>query len=293
MAYRLRRAETVADGVRRVIREEVECAASNLREPADPVTAVHEARKSVKKVRALLRLVSPRLREPFGAANLMLRDASRRISGLRDADVMIETLASVGQRFPEASYDELRQKLVAHRRRAPGRAAKIVASEMERAVDALAGCLIGEEFGALPGLEATYRKGRAALAEAEKNPTIESLHELRKRVKDHWYHIRLIKPLWNDILETREKNLKAIETWLGDDHNLAVLLETHPHEGLKPSVDELRKELENSALELARSLYVEKPRVFVNHIEELWDAWKAKPIEQAQMAVTRKKRSAA
>ena len=160
MAYRLRRSETVADGVRRVIREEIESAAAGLRELSDPVKAVHEARKSVKKVRALLRLVSPKLREPYGPANLMLRDASRRISALRDADVMIETLDALIQRFPDVNLDELRLKLVAARKRAPKQTARIVANEMERAVAGLAEWTIGEEFRALPGLEATYRKGR-------------------------------------------------------------------------------------------------------------------------------------
>ena len=92
-----------------------------------------------------------------------------------------------------------------------------------------------------------------------------------------------MKPLWNATLETREKNLKSVETWLGDDHNLAVLLETHPHEGLKSKVDEYRKELENSALELSRSLYAEKPKVFVSHIEQLWTRGRHRPSSRRRL----------
>src|SRR5262249_41582496 len=76
-----------------------------------------------------------------------------------------------------------------------------------------------------PGLRATYRAGRKALARARKDPGAQTYHELRKRVKDHWYHMRLLENLWSDVISAYEKSLKDLETWLGDDHNLAVLRE--------------------------------------------------------------------
>ena len=76
-----------------------------------------------------------------------------------------------------------------------------------------------------PGIENTYRAGRAALARVRKNPRPENLHELRKRVKDHWYHIRLLESLWTGVMSAYEKSLKDLETWLGNDHNLVVLRE--------------------------------------------------------------------
>ena len=61
MAYHLESGETVPEGIRRVIREEIESAAGQLAGKGDPNRdeAIHEARKSVKKIRGALRLVRP------------------------------------------------------------------------------------------------------------------------------------------------------------------------------------------------------------------------------------------
>jgi hypothetical protein len=51
-------------------------------------------------------------------------------------------------------------------------------------------------FAALePGFEMTFRKGRTAFALAQKRPGPKNYHDWRKRVKDHWYHVRLMEDL--------------------------------------------------------------------------------------------------
>ena len=44
------------------------------------------------------------------------------------------------------------------------------------------------------GLLRSYRDGRKAFAQARREPSIEALHTWRKRVKDLWYHERLLAP---------------------------------------------------------------------------------------------------
>jgi CHAD domain-containing protein len=95
MAFRLKRRRAIAAQLRRVVRDALEEAAAHLRgsEPRDE--AIHDARTAIKKVRAVLRL----LRDPLGARydreNDRLRDAGRRLSALRDADALEETLRSL------------------------------------------------------------------------------------------------------------------------------------------------------------------------------------------------------
>ena len=55
--------------------------------------------------------------------------------------------------------------------------------------------------------------------------TAQDLHDWRKRVKDHWYHVRLLAGLWPDVMTSFEWTLKDLETKLGDHHNLEVLKE--------------------------------------------------------------------
>jgi hypothetical protein len=103
MSYRLEPGEGVADGVRRIVAEELDSATDGLRKgaagtPEDRDTAIHEARKSLKKTRSALRLVradlKPKTRTKESAA---MRDAGRRLSGARDAQVMLDTLAKVAK----------------------------------------------------------------------------------------------------------------------------------------------------------------------------------------------------
>jgi CHAD domain-containing protein len=294
MGYRLKRSETVPEGIHRVLCEEIESAAAGLRHPGNSETAVHEARKSIKKVRALLRLMSPKLKEPFGDANVVLREAARHLSALRDAVVLVSTLDALKERFAgdsrTKSLGRLRTSLL--RRRKQAEQAHAIANATGEAAAALDKTAAGAKNwpalesgfeGIARGVEATYRQGRAALHHAQRHPDVTSLHDLRKRVKDHWYHVRLLEDVWTDAMRAREKSLKETETWLGEDHNLAVLLDVagqSASDDLKSLIAERQKELRDSALPLAVRIYEEKPRTFVRSLRFLWDTWKNEPRKE-------------
>jgi hypothetical protein len=139
-----------------------------------------------------------------------------------------------------------------------------------------------------PGLEGHYRRGRRAMKVAGEEQTPECFHEWRKRVKDHWYHTRLIESLWTEEMQAREKSLKELETWLGDDHNLAVLRglvsaepaafgETAMVDALLDVIDDREKELRRNSLSLGARLYDEKPKRFRRRVEHLWQEWQERP----------------
>ena len=78
MSYGLTFDETPAEAVERVRREQLEAAAESLDDGDDPVEAIHDARKRIKKTRALLRLARPGLkRKAYRRRNRALRDAGR------------------------------------------------------------------------------------------------------------------------------------------------------------------------------------------------------------------------
>ena len=81
-----------------------------------------------------------------------------------------------------------------------------------------------DSFDALEkGLEKTYRRGRREFEAAMEEPTVESLHEWRKRVKHLWYHHTLLRSLWPPVMEVTGDEAHALSDRLGDDHDLAVL----------------------------------------------------------------------
>src|SRR3954453_6023106 len=84
MPYRLRKNEPVAKGVKRLAAEQIDHARGQLAQNDDGQKAVHEARKSVKKTRALLHLAG------YSGEDKRLRNIGRALSEVRDAAVMIE-----------------------------------------------------------------------------------------------------------------------------------------------------------------------------------------------------------
>src|SRR5436305_1606175 len=93
MGFSIRPTEPVGEEVRRVLQEQVGSALDHLRDPgaAGLEAAVHEARKSCKRLRAVFRLVRPALSaNRYQTLNHSVRDAARELSGARDATALVD-----------------------------------------------------------------------------------------------------------------------------------------------------------------------------------------------------------
>lgn len=305
MAYRLERGESVIAGLRRVVREEIESAEAHLsgRKKVNRDEAIHDARKSLKKVRATLRLVRGQMGESYRRENARLRDIAARLSEFRDAFAIIGTFDDLKNRFKDKGAGtrlrSVRSGLT--KRRDESAREEDVGVVLDAASAALRRAakrvkkwpLEGDGYDAIaPGLVETYRNGCKALARAKKDPSAENFHQLRKRVKDHWYHIRLLEGLWTEVMEAYEKSLKDLEDWLGNDHNLTVLRDRIAAEpaffGKEEAIDLIfnlisgyQKELRAAAVPLAERIYEEKPRDFARRMKHLWETWQAEPASHA------------
>jgi len=289
--YHLKPSEPVPAGVRRIVREEIASAARQLsgKGDADRDEAIHEARKSMKKIRGALRLMRPELDAIYPGENAWFREVGLRLSEFRDAGAMLETFHAL---LEEYRADLGRRKLASIRRGLVAR--KQQHGNLDEVLRPLAAALrlsarrvptwpLGVDgFAALaPGLESAFRKGRRALDRVRKSPTPENYHRWRKRVKDHWYHVRLLEKFWNASTEAYEKSLKDLETWLGDDHNLVVLEQTvlaEPRFANAPDIAlflelsaRYHKQLRGNALKVGKHIYGEKPRQLRARLERLWE----------------------
>jgi len=285
LAFQFHPGESVPRGIRRVVVEQLEFAAAQLHKPerSARVEAVHEARKSIKKVRAILRLMADELDLVALTGNTLLRDLGRKLSAERDAAVLVDTLDSLkdeDDKSPELA--RLRSRLVRERSRAArAESPTAVAFALERAAERVRTWpLHATGFAALaPGLHESFHRGRKAMANARKDSTSENFHEWRKRVKDHWYHMRLLEGIWTDATRSYEKGLKDLENCLGDDHNIAVLVErvasldnVAEFTDLLASAHHRQKHLRHHSLNVGERLYAQKPCEFIRHMERLWNA---------------------
>lgn len=296
MPYTLRARESVRRGIKRVAAQEIDSAIDRLTKRKDRDEAVHDARKSVKKVRGALRLVRFDFAKQFQVENAAFRDIGRKLSELRDAKALLEVFDDLIQEYKDqlgrGALGSVRSGLIARKKQFE--AANNVEAIITEVVTDLrlarvrmeAWPLTSNGFAAVaPGLATTFRQGRNAFAAARDNPLPENYHEWRKRVKDHWYHIRLLENLWTPVMQAYEKSLKHIEQHLGDDHNLVVLRQaaiddpshfTNKREmqTLFNLTDVYQGKLRLEAQNIGERIYGQKPRELVAQMQHLWEAWK-------------------
>lgn len=296
MGYRLDKEESAEDNLRRIALEQVEKALKEIEDKGlDRHEVVHQVRKRCKKLRGLIRLYRPGF-GLFKEENTFLRDAARRLSSIRDAQSTIESLDALAGHYKDRAdlpdFSGIRQELVSRRQEV----AKDVAGLEKRLADFSEGMrslrlritawsCTEEGFAAVAGgLGKTYRRGRKALGGAYENPTPNNFHEWRKRVKYHWYHARLLKGIWPEMLEVQGAAANTLGKMLGDDHDLAVLRETLEREAqhfgvggqlqhIVDLIEKRRSELQNAAHPLGERLYAEKPQQLVARFGAYWSAW--------------------
>ncbi|MGA9277630.1 CHAD domain-containing protein [Ilumatobacter sp.] len=257
------------------------------------VAAVHDARKRCKKIRGLARLVRPALGDRYRTTNEAFREAARALSPHRDAQALLDTfdrLVSVdAERLPPGGLGVVRGELAARSRHsieAFDRSHESVEqalgflSDGVEVVDSWSlDCDGWSAIGA--GLHKTYARGVDALAIATDDGSSEDFHELRKRAKYTWYHVRLLETTAPSILRPLAARLHELSDALGDAHDLSVLtaLLRREHEAFGGATtvdaavsffDERRRDLEGRSLGLAHRLYVESPKRFSQRLGAYW-----------------------
>jgi CHAD domain-containing protein len=287
--------ESIAEGLQRIAGEQLQLAISELvNGKASLDKAVHEARKSVKKIRSALRLVRAVLGKEYDKANDVLRDAGRQLSPLRDSQALIEIFDELTAKYREELGDHslasVRDGLLARRKelhRSFQRqqvSGKVVNSLRELAAGIEKWNLDKADFGALSkAFGTTIRQNRKACHSAYADAQPEGFHEWRKRVKDLRYHLALLRHAWPPVLDAYAEAAKDLEHRLGDDHNLVVLRDTilkSPDDfgkeeditALLQIVDHHQKQLRAEAKSLAIPLYSDKPNHWRRRLELWWSA---------------------
>ena len=113
MAFRWDLNEHVPEGVIRLVSEEVDYAIVQLgNEANDRDEAVHEARKSLKKIRAIMRLIRYEIGEDtYQQQNAFYRDLGRMLAPLRDAFVVTQTMEDVAETLTDKSDQDIAQAI--------------------------------------------------------------------------------------------------------------------------------------------------------------------------------------
>jgi hypothetical protein len=174
--FRLREDERVPAGLRRMAGSQLDMSIERLEGDTDEElgTAVHETRKSLKRLHGAVRLARDELGdEVYRRENTAFRQAGRRLAGARDSQVLLEMLDAVTDRCPDvmppARVRRFKRTVVgqhgaARRRLREGAAVAEVLSELREASARVPDWPLERDgIGALaPGFKRIYRRGRRA-----------------------------------------------------------------------------------------------------------------------------------
>ncbi len=278
MAFELSTLDTVPRGLKRIVRRELEAAITRLDHTQPSDEQIHEARTSIKKVRAVLTLLGHRL----GATRMRkpLRQAGHFLGPIRDAQALVESArdlcASHTGKDAVPFCAPLRSRLERDKKQDEATAVK------ERSVEQAAKCLRRVRRAVstwewnrvsrsvlLTAIRKSYRQARRGLRSAATTQQADAFHDWRKRVKTLGYALRLVEPLAPGAKRQRQR-LHDLQSWLGDDHNLELLrarVSAIPAlAGASAAAAARQGSLRAKALVAGRSCFRSPARVFVRSL---------------------------
>lgn len=253
---------------------------------------VHFVRTMIKRLRTMLRLIQPAIgAASFERENALLKNAARRLAGLRDAAVGQKTLerlakAARGKREQEACkvvldhYRLLRPARSVAQQQSTMRAVARMLRRSRRNIQRLR--IVGDEWRTIgPGLAQVYRSGRKRMKNAFTGGDDAAFHRWRVRVKNLYFQLQWLTPLWPKHLRRMTARLTKLQKSLGADHDLTVLnavLEKSPNDFGGPAtvkciLARLKKrsgEFRRASRPLGEEIFAEKPDRFIQRFKQHW-----------------------
>jgi CHAD domain-containing protein len=239
MSYHIQPFKNFTEEFRAVGTEQLTLAITALTERPDGLLeAIHDARKSFKRLRSLYRLAATDAPDFRRTENARIRDMAKSLSSFRDATA----LAEVGQylcRHAEGSEERTALKRIG--KMLAARRDKLAADEKpleESVAKAIATC--GQALEALSHVDLEndgdrsakrlakgWRKMLEAAAAARSgcSDTTDAhlFHELRKRCQDYRHYLDLLQPLWPSAMHAKRVETTEIVDLLGHHNDLALL----------------------------------------------------------------------
>ncbi|KPL67221.1 hypothetical protein SZ64_03385 [Erythrobacter sp. SG61-1L] len=296
MAYTLTDDDrTLGEALRRIAGEQIREALDAV-EDGHPAKAVHEVRRRTKTLRGLIRLMRTGFDE-FADADGAIRAIAHPLSDVRDAKVMLDTLEVLADQAAGKAARHMLKRIHSHlaSEREAEREAERVDDLLRKSRDRLRALASRAEFWSVDGegwrvvgegAAITYGHMLKDGARALSRGRPKDFHELRKHVRYHWCHARLLGGLWPEAMEARAMVADDLAHTLGHHHDLAVLTARLVRDGIHFGTGEelapvfALAERESAALEsrarlLCGRLLAESGEAFTERWHALWKAWEA------------------
>ena len=193
------------DRINRRIRLELRAVRRALADRRHPHRAVHEARKAIRRLRALLALAARRL-DAIGIMDRELQRLGDSLSRLRDAQVALETAETIASQEPASSQNVVRW-LAARRDHMLERALRrdpdftrrqTLLDACARALETVAWSDL-EDHDLHEALRHSRKRLKKAERKAERDPSPAHLHRLRRRARRLRMQLELLRAVAPDL----------------------------------------------------------------------------------------------
>ena len=278
----LRRNKPIGEELQMLVRLHLEAALTQLSGNNVSPKPVHEARKAIKKVKAVIQLASPALGSVHRKlVSEKLHDAMMRLGPLRDAEVQVQALDLLMETeglMPE-DFSSVRAGLadIAKQRRANDiRQIPRVRESLEEALRSVNKWLLDPLQGkdVSRRIRRSYRRGRSLLDLCQVHNDSETFHSFRKTVKQLWYSIRITSEFWPEQGADLTHELGLIGDLAGKERDFTLLSMTlrqgpanKAAHHLIAMLDEELPKLRRATLTAAISFYEQKPKAFVEFLD--------------------------
>ena len=197
--------------------------------------ALHQARVASRRLRAVLRLLDPSLYPGLKRHQKRLEGFTELMGGLRELDVHTQILEELGPELPGphgwAALEHILELLTLQRSRLRRRLPTQVEDlELGKLAALIPTPDIPYPFQAATAAEAAWSQMEpfveaigSAVPEQQKEEDPAALHRLRIQAKKLRYTMEILAPLFTHGIEAPLRELKALQTVLGDHHDYAGL----------------------------------------------------------------------
>ena len=254
--------------------------------------AVHEIRRTIKRFRAILRLIRDEIGyAAFYRENRFYRELSARLSPMRDEAMLRQTILKSGDGHREFLQEKEKKRLQEVFRERIERSRKEyqvryggfeqLVEDLEKGRARIPSCCRFREDPDLfrTGLKRVYRRGRKSLFRIREDYSLEDFHEYRKQTKYLLHQVELLRPIFPRLLKAYTGSVAGHAELLGeirDLDRLELYLKDAPRReipasGKKSAMSEIirrRDPLMGKVFRRAGLIYAEKPGAFAQRMNE-------------------------
>lgn len=256
--------------------------------------AVHRMRLNCKRMRALLKLLAPASgRSVCMAADKQVRDVARKLSDLRDSNVVRQTIKQLSSEKKAKPLKPLVSMLEDESGESddkPSDELRALLTQCTTTLSTVANQIaeIRPKATGWPllatGLKTSYKAARDQYLKTKASEGVHAFHDLRKRCKDMLYQTDFVCALWSNNLKGLRKMLAKVSECLGKSNDLAVsakkIAKSAGGKGAIAEAEKLlkkkRKKEAAKALEIAEKLFKPNHRDWITQMEAT--RWRPAPV---------------